>query len=150
MRDVLIFFGVSIPALVGLQRFWSAVRTATSDSGAVLLAKYVYFLVVVELLAFFAPFLLGALVSGLVRYWVSGRALARDEIWARARIVLLLCCLGWGGFVLLSPAGEHLIRFPSFGMVLMLALVPVLVTLIYALVFPFTVRFLVARRRADD
>ena len=35
-------------------------------------------------------------------------------------------------------------------MVLMLALVPVLVTLIYVLVLPFTVRFLVARRGTDD
>ncbi|WP_306114546.1 MULTISPECIES: hypothetical protein [unclassified Roseovarius] len=98
MRDVLIFFAVSIPVLLGLQTVWADFRAASPDSAA----------------------------------------------------VLLVSALGWGMYLWGLLIGDYLRERPSIDLILLLALVPVLVTLIYAMVFPVAARFLVARRGAAD
>lgn len=150
MRDVLIFFAVSIPVLLGLQTVWADIRAASPNSAAVLLAKHGYLILIVEFTALFLPFFLGALVAGVLRRWTSRRKVTRGDIRNHAKAILLLSALGWGIYLWVSPIGDYLRARPSFDLILMLALVPVLVALIYALVFPVTARFLVARRGVED
>ena len=115
-----------------------------------MLAKFGHFLIVTEMAALFLPFVLGALVAGLDAYRRCRHAHPADETLRSTLAVLVLSCVLFGVVYAVSSVGELFLRDPSFGFGLLLGLIPLIVTLIYWAVFPFTVRFMVARRGAAD